>query len=274
MKVFISQSQKRSRRIAEELKLFVRKLVPATDPWIATTGIEKGTRWSVELANNLQEAGAGIICLTPENRDDRWILFEAGALSREPSDRVWTVLLDLAYEQVEKPLSDFQHTIVTVKDDVWKMIESINKTIGAAGELPRNGDDLREQFDDLWPKLETKLNEIRKIEVDIAAPPARDAKAILAEVLDVVRSLDRRSELALWRSDKTLRLLQEAYAQAFGREAPTMAGLRAAVEGRTTLLGALYSDTPLALRATAAEAVKVSDVVTAKMEDVNPRKAE
>jgi hypothetical protein len=115
MKVFISQSRERSRAIAEELKLFVRTLVPSTEPWISTTGIEKGSRWGPELAENLEQASAGIICLASDNLDDRWILFEAGALSRKPSDKVWTFLLDIAPSQVEPPVSQFQHTKADTK---------------------------------------------------------------------------------------------------------------------------------------------------------------
>jgi len=60
MNVFISQSGERSRALASELQQFVRKLVPATDPWVSTTGIEKGARWGSELADT-RALRAGII---------------------------------------------------------------------------------------------------------------------------------------------------------------------------------------------------------------------
>lgn len=102
-KVFISQSGARSLALAEALQGFVRKLVQATDPWVSRTGI------ATELDDNLDQAGAGIVCLTSDNLDARWILFEAGALSRT-GKKVWTVLLDVEPADVVPSLSQFQHT--------------------------------------------------------------------------------------------------------------------------------------------------------------------
>jgi hypothetical protein len=38
--------------------------------------------WFQSLANTLENALAGIICVTPENRSSPWLLFEAGSLIR------------------------------------------------------------------------------------------------------------------------------------------------------------------------------------------------
>jgi len=37
----------------------------------------KGKVWFQTIENELKEAKAGIICLTPENLEKQWILFEA-----------------------------------------------------------------------------------------------------------------------------------------------------------------------------------------------------
>jgi hypothetical protein len=103
MKIFISQSGDRSKALALELEALVRRLIPGADPWVSGTGIDKGSRPLTEIAMSLGEAGGGIICLTSENLSKPWILFEAGALSRQPTDRVWTVLLDIKNAQVEPP---------------------------------------------------------------------------------------------------------------------------------------------------------------------------
>src|SRR5687767_3321645 len=112
MKIFISQSGDRSKALALALEALVRRLIPGADPCVSDTGIDKGARPLAEIATSLGEAGGGIICLTSENLTKPWILFEAGALSRQPTDRVWTVLLDIENAQVEPPLGQFQHTTV------------------------------------------------------------------------------------------------------------------------------------------------------------------
>lgn len=58
--------------------------------------IDKGTRNIPAIARNLDETQFGIICLTPENLNAAWLLFEAGALSKIQYDsRVWTFLYEL-----------------------------------------------------------------------------------------------------------------------------------------------------------------------------------
>lgn len=200
MKIFIGHAGDRSRALAEELRVFVRKLLPATDPWVSTLGIEKGSRWREELAGNLEHAGAGIICLTSDNLDNPWILFESGALSQKPADRVWTFLLDVKNVQVPPPLDQFQHTEAT-KADVLQMIESINKTV----ETPRIVEDVRELFELLWPSLEQKIGDFCKMPSTTPKPP-RSELEMMVEVLEVVRDISRRIDsdraaaaLAGWR---------------------------------------------------------------------------
>src|SRR5262245_3692235 len=139
MRLFISQSGPRSQALAAALEPFVRRLVPGSQPWMSPTGIEKGTRWGVELASSLKEAGAGLVCLTPENLNSAWILFEAGALSREPQNRVWTFLLDVQNDaQLGPQLSQFQNTKAE-RADVLLMIKAMNRTIATT---PNTEDDL------------------------------------------------------------------------------------------------------------------------------------
>jgi hypothetical protein len=44
--------------------------------------IDTGTRWDSEVTNQLAETRCGIICLTKENQQAPWLLFETGALSK------------------------------------------------------------------------------------------------------------------------------------------------------------------------------------------------
>lgn len=74
--------------------------------------IAKGTRGSDVIAEALDDARVGIICLTPENLNASWILFEAGALSRliGQKDLVCPYLLGIQKSDVELPLGQFQLT--------------------------------------------------------------------------------------------------------------------------------------------------------------------
>ncbi|MGH9930385.1 MAG: TIR domain-containing protein [Pyrinomonadaceae bacterium] len=88
MKVFISWSAERSLAIAKALHDWLPRVIQAVQPWLSETDIGKGTRWEQEIGVELAQTRFGILCLTPENLDARWINFEAGPyrrLSKRPS---------------------------------------------------------------------------------------------------------------------------------------------------------------------------------------------
>jgi hypothetical protein len=80
--VFISWSGQRSKWAAEALREWLRLVLQAARPWMSGEDIDKGSRGLDEVSRALEGMKIGIICLTPENLDERWILYEAGALSK------------------------------------------------------------------------------------------------------------------------------------------------------------------------------------------------
>src|SRR5437899_3787788 len=84
--VFISWSGARSRHVAETLREWLPTVLQATKPWISRD-IDKGARGLSEIDRALKAMKVGIICLTPENLDARWIHYEAGALSKTFDDK-------------------------------------------------------------------------------------------------------------------------------------------------------------------------------------------
>ena len=84
--LFLCWSGWRSKRIAECFKKYFDNLFEKVEEHIrpkvemSDTLIEKGATWSGQLLENLEKAKAGIICLTPENRDSTWLHFEGGAI--------------------------------------------------------------------------------------------------------------------------------------------------------------------------------------------------
>jgi hypothetical protein len=59
MKVFISWSGERSRKVAEALQQWLPRVIQATEPWISTE-ISKGSRWGPEISSRLEESRIGI----------------------------------------------------------------------------------------------------------------------------------------------------------------------------------------------------------------------
>lgn len=190
MKIFISHSLPRSRELAKTMEWFLRQLFPSTAPWISTA-IEKGADSVHEIGQSLQDAAVGVLCLTQENLDERWILFEAGALAKQLGAKVCTLLLDVKAEDVKPPLNKFQHTTAD-HDEVLALVESINKVAKEAGK-GRREDDLKESFELLWPKLEETIKKLKAQGPPAAkAAPKRTAEDMMAEVLATVRGLEKR----------------------------------------------------------------------------------
>lgn len=185
MKVFISWSGIRSKNTAEILSSWIRQVIQAAETWISVD-IEKGSRWNQEISKELEQTKIGIICLNKDNLNSEWILFEAGALSKTDDAQVCTFLLDIKPTDVKPPLGQFQHTTFS-KDDINKLLHTVNSKIIANKERTLSEKDLNELFDMLWPKLESSLNEIKKFQVSGVSNQRTD-REILEEILLIVRS--------------------------------------------------------------------------------------
>ncbi len=189
MKIFLSWSGSRSKRVAEILRELLR-FVFHDDPWMSSEDIGKGKRWSPEIAKALQSANAGVICLTKENLNRPWLLFEAGALSKTIKDSlVCTFLLDV--EQVDigndNPLSQFQAT-KNSKEDVFNLLTTINE---AYGEEKLDDEILKPSFEKWWLDFETKISSIPPSPKKDSDFPVRKESEILAEILETVRNMER-----------------------------------------------------------------------------------
>src|SRR4051794_17141029 len=120
MKVFISWSGEWSKAVGDAIRHLLQKTIQAVEPFFSPE-IEKGTRWSNEIAEALEGTRFGIVCLTPSNLDSNWVHFEAGALSKTRDSVMWTFLDGLAQGDVPPPLGAFQHTVST-RDDVLELL--------------------------------------------------------------------------------------------------------------------------------------------------------
>jgi TIR domain len=82
MKIFLSWSGARSNFLAQALRGWLPRVIQSVKPWMSDEDISAGSRWLNEVSSELSESKLGIICVTPENQSNPWLLFEAGALSK------------------------------------------------------------------------------------------------------------------------------------------------------------------------------------------------
>jgi hypothetical protein len=182
MDIFISWSGQRSKFIAESLREWLPKVIQSLNPWISSSDVTKGSRWQIEIAQKLEKSNYGIICLTPENMNEPWILFESGALSKTlGSSRVCPLLIDLTPTDITGPLSQFQLTKLS-ESDFFSLIKNINKEIG---DLSLSEERINETFQKWWPDLRNILKETPKDESEIN--PERTERDILEEILYLTR---------------------------------------------------------------------------------------
>lgn len=204
-KVFISWSGELSKKLAEEVRLWLPGVLQFVKPYFTPNDIEKGTRWSTEIATELESSNAGIICLTKDNLNKPWILFEAGALSKNfGKANVCTILFNLDSADFTGPLTNFQATKFD-KTDFKKLLTTINNT---GGESKLESAVLNDVFEMWWPKLETKIRSILDTQVNKKENNLRSEREILEEVLELTRMnakrLPRRGEIS---KETVLRLL-------------------------------------------------------------------
>ena len=181
MKVFISWSGDRSRAVADTLRVWLKDVIQAVDPWISGSNIEKGTRGGLEITKELEGPLVGIFCLTRENFSSPWLLFEAGAISKHrAAGHVCTYLIGLTSNDVEEPLSQFQHTRAD-KEDTLQLLQTINSLL----DIPLEVDLLERVFDQKCPELEQVIENLPSTESD--QTPIRASAEILQDVQGLAR---------------------------------------------------------------------------------------
>jgi hypothetical protein len=125
VKVFISWSGERSKRIALALRDWLPQVIQSIDPFMSAEDIGKGSRWSDDISRKLEQSNFGLIAFTPENMNEPWLLFEAGALSKLEGSRVCMYLWEMDPPSVPPPLGQFQATRADEKDTLH-LIKNLN----------------------------------------------------------------------------------------------------------------------------------------------------
>jgi len=160
MKVFLSWSGETSNKVALVFKEWLPSVIQSIKPFVSSEDIDKGARWSIDIASELEESKLGILCVTKDNVNAPWLIFEAGALSKiVSSSSVCPFLLDMKSTDLKGPLVQFQSTLFD-KEEILKLIKTINNKADQNERLDESAVD--KAFVVWWPTLELQLKEIVK----------------------------------------------------------------------------------------------------------------
>lgn len=128
-KVFLSWSGERSKKMGIFLKDWLESIFPSTEIFFSED-IAKGSRGLDAISNALNECNIGIFLITPENKSNQWINYEAGAISKNiANSHIFTLILDDSLTPSELgPLSLFQATHIT-ESQINKFLWSFNEAL-------------------------------------------------------------------------------------------------------------------------------------------------
>lgn len=186
MKVFISWSGEASKNIAEIFRQWLPSVIQVVKPYYSPDDIAKGTRWSSEIAKELDESKIGIICLTKDNLSSAWIMFEAGALSKNiDQSKVCPILFGVEPSDIQGPLVQFQAARFT-KTEVKKVVRMMNEELGdsqLASEV------FESVFEMWWPRLDENITAELKRAKNQIVEEIRSERDLLEEVLSLSRTM-------------------------------------------------------------------------------------
>lgn len=193
MKVFISWSGTTSHKVAKVFRDWIPSVIQAVQPYVSSEDIDKGARWSSDIAAELDNSAYGLICLTKQNIHAPWINFEAGALGKSvDKSNVSPFLFRINPSEFNGPLLQYQSTKYE-KEDILKLMNSINT---CCGEQALEPDRLNKVFEMWWPDLKSSLDDIPEDDSEthptkqtVNSKQADQAKfsSILEELLELTR---------------------------------------------------------------------------------------
>jgi hypothetical protein len=158
LSVFISWSGERSRIVATALSKLLPDVLQDIDTWMSAHDLHAGAQWNAQLSAKLDKSKFGVICLTPENLFQPWLLYEAGCIAKGVSEsRVVPYRFGLTAADVPYPLAQFQG-VEADEPGTKKLVLSIN----SVRDKPMPEERLDRVFSRWWPDLQSRLSEIPK----------------------------------------------------------------------------------------------------------------
>jgi hypothetical protein len=186
--VFISWSGEPGGRLAEAIRQWLPAVLQFVKPSVSSSDADKDRQWASKVSTELKESQVGIVCLTLEALSDPWILFEAGALSRNLAlSQIYTIYFDTEPAGLPLPLGLFRNVLFT-KEGIQRLLKTINK----AGDTPLEEPVLNEAFETGWPQLEMQVTQILAEPRDAFTVRPRTDREILEEILELTRAHTQR----------------------------------------------------------------------------------
>lgn len=217
MKVFISWSGNKSHKVAIVFRDWFPSVIQTIEPYVSSEDIDKGARWSTDIAKELENSTFGILCVTKENMNAPWLSFEAGALSKTMDKSfVSPFLFDIKRSEVNGPILQFQSTIFQ-KEDIKKLLYTLNK---ACGEGCITDARLEKAFEVWYPTLEEELHKLKNVlDEPNEHKEQEDSKIHTSEILEEILDLSRNNQKLLRSPEPKLsdnieeikKLIQEQY---------------------------------------------------------------
>lgn len=187
MQIFISWSGEKSKKIAEAIKNWLPEVIQSVRPYFTPDDVAKGQRWANDIAENLHKSEFGLFCLTSDNLTSPWLLFEAGAVSKDNHHgRVCPLLFGVESTQLAGPLLQFQATPYS-QIEVHKFMIAVND----ATSEPLSEIKLKRAFDRCWPELDNSIQSILSAYVHDENPPHRSLEDMVKETLGIVRAMNQ-----------------------------------------------------------------------------------
>jgi len=100
------------------------------------------------------------------------------------------LLLGVKPSDVEEPLSQFQHT-ETDKEDIRRLLQTINQAVRANGEKGLSEAVLSEVFENNWPRIAERFENIRA-SAPTTTDDSRPDRQLFEEMLEILRDQERR----------------------------------------------------------------------------------
>ena len=193
-------------------------------PFLSAGGINPGATWFSKISSELECAIAGIVCVTHENKDRPWILFEAGALHNGMGDDAAKILLiDLEPKDIDDPLAQFQVSRVSDRENMRSLFTSVVKDIDPG--LQPDPENIDKYFDREWDSFcEGILEDVKEHKSPgRAEPPEREQGEKIDEILRRVRNIE---QLRIQPRSDFERLRRYADAEPFKTHDQTKQGIR------------------------------------------------
>lgn len=202
MKVFISWSGNTSLKVAQIFRDWLPSVIQSIVPYVSSEDIDKGARWSTDIAKELENSTFGILCVTKDNLEAPWLSFEAGALSKTMEKSFVTpFLFNIKRSEVQGPILQFQSTVFE-KDDIKKLVVTLNKACGDTGISSEQR--LAQSFEVWYPILEKNLNALKDESANSDGEKEGEDIVNSSAMLEEILELSRDNQKLLRSPDPTL----------------------------------------------------------------------